>query len=153
MLKLPLSVMDQEQPAAICGPAVLENIIINGKAHSDESSGQRAIALTMNVGGGGGGCLPHLSSARLYYLGSSKNGWKSVLERMDRGCLGFGERLEIDQANGGEGRKPRPWASGQKVQSLAACLHLLFPVQHMARQASLLISYFIQLYNYCTNPP
>lgn len=110
--------MDQEQPAAICGRAVLENIVNNGKAHSHEWSRQRAIALTMNVGGGGGwgACLPHLSSARLYYLGSSKNRWKSVLERMDRGCLGFGERLEIDQANGGEGRKPRPWASGQKVK-------------------------------------
>lgn len=44
--------MDQEQPAAICGRAVLENIVNNGKAHSHESSRQRAIALTMNVGGG-----------------------------------------------------------------------------------------------------
>lgn len=45
--------MDQEQPAAICGRAVLENIVNNGKAHSDESSRQRAIALTMMWRGGG----------------------------------------------------------------------------------------------------
>lgn len=139
--------MGQAQPAAICGRADLENIVNNGKAHIDESSRQRAIALTMNVSGGWawGGCLPHLSSACLYYLGSSKNRWKSVLERMDRGCLGFGEQLEIDQANGGEGRKPRPWASGQKIKlhsvQCPECCRLppssVFCPTHTARQVSL----------------
>lgn len=86
-----------------------------------------------------------MSSAHLYYLGSSKNRWKSVLERMDRGCLGFGERLEIDQANGGEGRKPRPWASGQKIKLRSVrrpevCRlppSSVFCPTHTARQASL----------------
>lgn len=113
--------------------------------------------------------LPPLSSPRPHFFISSKmNEWKSVVERMDGGCLGCREWLEIDQWNGEEGRKPRPWASGQRNkqtkknlrcfqspgQSVAGCLHLVLSVQHAwPAKRRFLISYFIQLHNYCTILP
>lgn len=150
--KLLLSVMDQEQPAVICSRAVLENILNNGKAHNNESRRRRATALTMRwwwwwwrwCGGWGKGVVslicPPLAFITWEVLRTDGNQfWKNC------GCLGFGEWLEIDQANGGEGKKPRPWASGHKIKlhsiQCQECCRLppssVFYPTHMARQVSL----------------
>lgn len=76
---------------------------------------------------------------------------------MDDGCVGFGEWLEIDQANGGEETEATgqwPGKEASSVQCVAGRLHLLLSVQHAwPAKRSFLISYFIQLYNYYTNLP
>lgn len=80
---------------AICGRAVLEIIVNYGKAHRDEWSRQRAIALTMRVGG----CPPltFISWEVLRTDGNqfwkewtvgalaSENGWRLIRQMEGRG--------------------------------------------------------------------
>lgn len=83
-----------------------EQIVSIGKAHKDEASRQCAVALSMRWRWWGGG-LPPLSSARLYYLGSSKNGKNGRRVR-------WRWRMAGDWSGKWRGRKPRPRASVQE---------------------------------------